>query len=148
MKKNKIRLLKVRSLLLQNFIRLLSLVSFGFLVSCEKFPDPVAMYGILTPEVEFKGQITDRITQNPIPGISIKITSGNLDTTFAATNEAGIYGVFRYDSYENQDVKLIFTDTDSTLNGKYASKTVDVVVTFRDVNNSEHKENVELTPIP
>ncbi len=144
----KIFFLKVQASLLKNFVRLLSLVGFGFLISCEKNPGPAAMYGILSNEFEFKGKVTDALTQQAVPGITVKITPGANDTTMAQTNPSGTYFAFRYDTYETQNFKLIFTDTDSTLNGKYQQKTVDVTINFRDYNNLEHEENMELTPIP
>jgi len=147
MKKNKILFLKARASFLKNLIRLLSLTGFSFLVSCEKNPGPIAMYGIITSEFKFKGMVTDQVTHNPIPGINIKITPNNNDTTIVLTNLSGSYSAYRFDTYEDQNVKMIFTDTDSTVNGKYASKTVDVVLNFRDINNSELEEDVELTPI-
>lgn len=148
MKTNKILFLKARASFLKNLIRLLSLAGFSFLVSCEKNPGPIAMYGIITSDFEFRGTVTDQATHNPIPGINIKITPNNNDTTIVVTNQSGGYNAFRYDTFEGQNIKMIFTDADSTLNGKYATKTVDVVLNFRDINNSELKEDVELTPIP
>lgn len=148
MKNKKIFFLKAHACLLKNFIRMLGLIGFGFLISCEKNPGPVAMYGIISNEFEFRGKVTDALTQQAIPGITIKITPGANDTTVAQSSPSGTYGAFLYEAYENQDFKLIFTDTDSTLNGKYQQKTLDVTINFRDYNNLEHEENVELTPIP
>jgi len=148
MKNKRIFFLKVHARLLKNFIRLLGLAGFGFLISCDKNNGPVAMYGVISSEFEFKGVVTGALTHNAIPGIEVKITPGANDTTVAHTSPAGTYGAFRYEAYENQNFKLIFTDTDSTLNGKYQQKTVDVTINFRDYNNLEHEENVELSPIP
>ena len=146
MKNSKFLILKIRASFIKNCLRILSIAGFGFLVSCVKQNDPMAMYGVISSDFEFRGVVTDEIDQHPIPGIQVKITSGPYDTTFTATNLSGAYYAYRYDTYENQNVKLIFTDIDSAQNGAYETKAVDVVLNFRDINNSERKENVKLTP--
>jgi len=146
MNNNRLRILKIRAVFIRNCLRILSIIGFGFLVSCVKHNDPMAMYGIISSDFEFSGVVTDEIDQHPIPGIQVKLTTGPYDTTFSATNLSGTYYAYRYDTYENQNVKLIFTDIDSVQNGAYETKTVDVVLNFRDMNNSERKENVKLTP--
>jgi len=146
MNNNRFRILKIRAAFIRNCLRILSIVGFGFLVSCVKHNDPMAMYGIISSDFEFRGVVTDEIDQHTIPGIQVKLTSGPYDTTFSATNQSGAYYAYRYDTYENQNVKLIFTDIDSIQNGAYETKTVDVVLNFRDMNNSERKVDVKLTP--
>jgi len=146
MKNRKFHFLKIRAAFIKNCLRILSIAGFGFLVSCVKQDDPMAMYGVISSDFEFRGVVSDAVDQHPIPGIQVKITSGAYDTTFSATNQSGTYYAYRYDTYENQNLKLIFTDIDSAQNGAYETKTVDVVLNFRDMNNSERKENVKLTP--
>lgn len=146
MKNRKFHILKIRAAFIKNCLRILSIAGFGFLVSCVKHDEPMAMYGVISSDFEFRGVVSDALDQHPIPGIQVKITSGPYDTTFSATNQAGTYYAYRYGTYENQNLKLIFTDIDSAQNGAYETKTVDVVLNFRDMNNSERKENIKLTP--
>ena len=148
MNKKKLYLLKIRSFLLKKHLWLLGMIGLGFLSSCTKFqtPEPYAMYGVLYPEFKYKGLVTDQENHTMIPGIRVSITSGNNDTTSSVTDQTGNYILNRYDSYESQNVDLIFSDVDSTLNGEYKTKTVEVVLSFRDINNLEHIANVELEP--
>mgnify|MGYP001160691095 CR=1 FL=1 len=148
MKKHRIFLLKTNALFLKNLIRFLGLIGFGVLFSCNKINNnPIAMYGVISPDINFRGKIISEETQNPIPGISVKLTSGYYDTVYAVTDQAGNYSAWKF-ATENENVKMILTDADSTLNGEFENKTLTVVVSFRDYNNKEHEENVALHPKP
>jgi len=144
----KILVLKYRLMLLKRCLKFLSIAGFGFLASCTKdnSDNPIAMYGIIAGEFEYRGLVADQVTHQPVQGITVKIAAGANDTTFASSNSTGNYFAYRNDVYENQQVRLIFVDNDSTLNGEYKSKTVDVVISFRDINNKEHIANIDLEP--
>ena len=43
---------------------------------------------------------------------------------------------------------LVFSDKDGAQNGKFFDKTVEVDVSFRDVNNLEHQADVQLQRKP
>jgi len=148
MNKKRSYILKIRSFLLKKFLWLTGIIGLVFWGSCSKFDggNPQAMYGVLFPEIKFRGSVTDQENQNPVHGISVKLTEGIRDTASAVTDSLGNYFIFTYGSYENQTFKLIFTDVDSTNNGEYLTKTIDVSLSFRDMNNKEHIANVKLEP--
>lgn len=147
MNKFKRSILRFRATSLKFFISLLGLAGFGFFVSCIKVDDPpVAVYGVpyFDNNINFRGNVISEETHDPIPGIKIKFTTGYHDTVYVNTDALGNYSFWEY-ATEGQDVKLILSDIDSTDNGgDFETKSIDIVVSFRDINNSEHKANVML----
>ena len=107
------------------------------------------MYGVPTPDniINFHGKVMSADSLKPIPGINVKVYSEYHDTVRSATNNTGDYSVDKY-AVENQKVMLVFTDTDSAQNGKFFNKTVEVDVSFRDVNNMEHLTDITLQRKP
>lgn len=119
------------------------------LMSCTKYGSPVAEYGVPFPEdkMNFYGIVMSQDSLKPIPNILVKAYADGYDTVTTTTNQSGKYSLYKY-AYENQKVKLVFTDTDSIQNGNFFNKNIEVEVSFRDVNNQEHEANIYLQRKP
>jgi len=149
MKKINTFALRFRSGSLKFMLQLLGISGFGLLMSCTKYGAPIAEYGVPYTEnnINFYGKVLSEDSLKPIPGIDIKIYSEYEDTVYGNSNTAGIYSAYKY-AWENQKVKLAFSDKDGAQNGKFIDKTIDVDVSFRDVNNMEHEADVTLQRKP
>jgi putative lipoprotein (rSAM/lipoprotein system) len=141
--------LRFRAKALKYVLGLLGMGGFGLLMSCAKYGAPIAEYGVPYNDnfINFHGNVLSEDSLKPVPNIRIKIYSDYGDTLRSATNGIGDYSLHKQ-SYENQKVTLVFTDEDSTQNGRFFPKTVDVDVSFRDMNNLEHETDVTLQRKP
>jgi putative lipoprotein (rSAM/lipoprotein system) len=141
--------LRFRANSLKYMLRLLGLSGFGLLMSCTKYGAPVAEYGVPWPDngINFHGSVVSQDSLKPIPNIQVKVFCEWEDTVYDHTNAAGTYSAIKY-AYENQKVKLKFTDNDGPQNGKFFDKAIEVDVSFRDVNNLEHQTDVQLQRKP
>lgn len=141
--------LRFRANSLKYILRLLGLSGFGLLMSCTKYGAPVAEYGVPWPDngINFHGKVISHDSLIPIPNIQVKVFSEYEDTATTSTNASGNYSAYKY-SYENQVVKLKFADKDGLQNGEFFDKTIEVDVSFRDVNNLEHQADVQLQRKP
>jgi putative lipoprotein (rSAM/lipoprotein system) len=149
MNKIKTSILRFRATALKFTLWILGVAGFGLLMSCTKYGAPVAEYGVPYPDntINFHGKVLSEDSLKPIPNINVKVFSEYEDTVIDVTNTAGNYSAYKY-AYENQNVKLVFTDKDGDQNGKFFAKTVDVEVNFRDVNNLEHETDILLQRKP
>ncbi len=141
--------LRFRSATLKKTLWVMGLAGFGFLMSCNKYGEPIAEYGVpySVNTVDFHGSVLSADSLKPIPNIKVKLYSDVDDTVYTATNAQGIYSAHKY-TFENQKVKMIFYDVDSTLNGSFLSKNIEVDVSFRDINNMDHLADVSLQRKP
>lgn len=149
MNKIKTSILRFRASALKFMLWLLGLAGFGLLMSCAKYGAPMAEYGVPYSDnsIKFHGEVTSQDSLQPIPNINVKVYSEYEDTIQGSSNSSGQYSAYKY-AYENQKVKLKFTDADGALNGEFLSKTIEVDVSFRDVDNLEHEANVQLQRKP
>ena len=149
MKKFNTFFLRFRASTLKFTLWLLGIAGFGLLMSCSKYGAPMAEYGVPYPDnaLDFHGKVVSADSSLPVPGIQIKVYSDYEDTITASTNVAGDYSALK-PAYENQKVMLVFSDKDGAQNGKFFDKTVEVDVSFRDVNNLEHQADVQLQRKP
>lgn len=150
MNKLKFFFLKFIGKALKKLLWMLGLAGFGVFTSCTEFPDdPVAMYGIPYPDnyINFKGKVMSEDSLLPISNIKIKAAIRYYDTVYAFTDNSGSFSMHQF-ALEDDTVKLIFSDIDSTLNGSFYSKSENIVVSFRDVNNLEHKATILLERKP
>ncbi|MEI6123901.1 MAG: radical SAM-associated putative lipoprotein [Bacteroidota bacterium] len=149
MKSFKTAVLRFRSATLKYTLLIMGLSGFSMLISCAKYGAPMAEYG--TPynenKMNFHGNVLSEDSLKPIPNIKIKIYADWLDTVYTTTNAQGNYSVLK-DVYQNQLVKMVLQDADSTQNGSFLSKTVELDITFRDVNNLEHLADITLQRKP
>ena len=149
MKQIKQFMLRCRARGLKYTLWALGFAGFGVMMSCHKMPDPIAMYGAPYPDnsINFHGKASSQDSLKPIPNLKVKLYVDGFDTVYGSTNAQGDYSLYQY-AYENQNVKLIFSDVDDTLNGRFVTNTTATTVSFRDVNNSEHQANVTLERKP
>lgn len=128
----------------------IGLLGAGLFVSCSRFNEPVAMYGVIVPDdghLNFHGQVLSSDSLKPIPGIKVTLSNEFYDTIHSQTSQSGAYSLMQY-AFNEQKFTLKFKDTDSIHHGWFFSKTVDVIINFRDVNNSERQTDVTLDRKP
>ena len=149
MKKINTFVLRFRAASLKIMLQILGLSGFVLLMSCTKYSSHSTKHDVPYTDntINFFGKVLAEDSLNPIPGIAIKIYSEYEDTVYGYSNMAGIYSAYKY-AWENQKVKLAFSDKDGAQNGKFIDKTIDVDVSFRDINNLEHEASVTLQRKP
>jgi putative lipoprotein (rSAM/lipoprotein system) len=144
--KLKIFLIKTRAFYLKYFLRILGLAGFGIMISC-KYGSPIAEYGVIADDVNFHGTVLSEDSLKPIKNINVKLTLQPDDTLTTHTDSQGNYSIPHYVN-EGQTGTLIFTDTDSIQNGSFYTKSATFVTNLNDINNMEHKADVNLDRKP
>ena len=144
--KLKIFFIKTRVFYLKYFLRILGLAGFGIMFSC-KYGAPIAEYGVIAVDVNFHGTVLSEDSLKPIKNINVKLTLQPEDTVTIQTDSQGNYSIPHYVN-EGQTGTLIFTDTDSTQNGSFYTKSATFVASVNDINNMNHETDVQLERKP
>jgi len=144
----RIKYLRLKAYYLKYLLKLMGLAGFSMLLSCTKYGSPVVEYGIIADDyVDFLGTVVSEDSLKPVNNINVKLTFQPYDTLTAFTDQQGKYSIHHY-AYNGETGTLIFTDTDSSLNGFFYKKNKTFEVSFRDMNNLEHITDVQLERKP
>lgn len=144
----KIILLRLR--LFKSLLKILGIAGFSFLASCYDDSDIVPMYGVpmygapVDESISIYGTIKSGDSLQSIPGLDVQLVSNNgwdsLQTTSSGTGQFS----FSVYAFEDDEYTLRISDVDSTDNGSFENKEIDVIISGRDENNHEKKIDISL----
>jgi putative lipoprotein (rSAM/lipoprotein system) len=137
------RTFRLQSKFYLRILQIMGICGAGLFTAC-KYGSPEAEYGVPTNDIKFFGTIKSADSLIKIPGLTVRLVrdyswGDSLQTT---TNTQGEYTFYNY-AMEGDQYKIKVFDNDSSANaGDFKTKIINIEVSGRDVNNSEHQTDV------